>query len=225
MIFIIHLHRSKSDRFYLRLEKDGVLKNWAIPKGIPDSPGPKRLAVQIRDGELSVVGFVGPISKGEFGRGVISIWDKGTYTPISWQADKISFQLQGDKSSGTYSMERFPKAGKDCWTISKVEAQSLKPPPLPPPASVAARPGFPAPPRKRETNRPRRSQSSPPAPASARPGFPAPPRKRETNRPVKSQSPAPRAKRPFSPKSKKGWGGASKSGGGHPSLATWWMRK
>jgi len=63
MIFVIHLHRAKGEKFYLRLEKDGVLKNWAVPRGLPDSPGARRLAVQISDAELSVNGFVGPISK------------------------------------------------------------------------------------------------------------------------------------------------------------------
>ena len=159
MIFIIHLHRAKGDKFYLRLEKDGVLKNWAISKGIPDSPGVKHLAIQIRDSDLSVAGFVGAISKGEFGPGVISIWDKGSYTPISWQQDKISFRLQGTKSPGTYFLGRFPKAGKDCWTISKIEADDR--PLAPTPAPAAARPKIPAP-SKRETHRPGQSQS--PAP-------------------------------------------------------------
>lgn len=222
MIFIIHLHKAKGDKFYLRLEKDGVLKNWAVPKGLPDSPGAKRLAVQIRDGELSVVGFVGPISKGEFGRGIISIWDKGSYTPISWQPDKISFQLQGAKSSGTYFMERFPKAGENCWTISKVEAQSLKPSP-PPTARASAKPAIWAT-STNATSRPVRSQSSPPWPVPARPNIHTP-RKRATNRPDKSQSPAPRVKKSFPKKKKKRWGGSSPSGGGQPSMATWWMRK
>ncbi len=167
MNFVIHLHKAKGEKFYLRLEKDGVLKNWAVPKGLPDYVGIKRLAVQIRDGQLSVAGFEGPISKGEFGRGVVSIWDKGSYAPISWQPDKICFHLQGAKYSGTYSMERFSKAGENCWTISKVEAQSLKPPP--PPASVAAKPKIRAT-RKQETKRPRRSQS--PTPRIKKPFFP-----------------------------------------------------
>lgn len=198
MIFVIHLHQGKGEKFYLRLEMDGVLKNWAVPRGLPDSPGPKRLAVQIHDGELSVAGFEGPISKGEFGRGVISIWDKGTYTPIAWKTDSIDFRLEGNKASGTYTMKPFSQAGKNCWTISKVDARSLKPPPLPPPASVATKPKFPVPPRIRETNRSVRSQSSPTAPASARPKFQAP-RKRETNRPGRAHFPDPRGKRPFPP--------------------------
>ena len=220
MIFVIHLHQAKGEKFYLRLEKDGVLKNWAVPKGLPDSPGPKRLAVQIRDGELSVAGFAGPISKGEFGRGVISIWDKGTYNPISWQTDKISFQLQGAKSSGTYTMEQFPKAGKDCWTISKVETPSLAS--APPAAPVTAGPKIRAP-LKREANRPVRSQLWPPARAKAKPKIRASKTKQE-NRPRRSQSPTFRGKKPFFPKRKKSRGGSSQSGGGRPSMATRWMR-
>ena len=193
MNFVIHLHKAKGEKFYLRLEKDGVLKNWAVPKGLPDYVGIKRLAVQIRDGQLSVAGFEGPISKGEFGRGVVSIWDKGAYTPIAWDADRIAFRLEGNKASGTYSMKPFRKAGENCWTIEKVETEIRKPSPIPQVIAAVKT-------KTRETT------------------------KAEKKRPFRARFPAPRGgKRSYS-KNKKSRPKPSSTGGGRPSMATWWMR-
>ncbi|MCX6350027.1 MAG: ATP-dependent DNA ligase [Candidatus Aureabacteria bacterium] len=127
MIFLVHLHKAKGDRYYLRLEKDGVFKNWALPQGLPKANRINLPASKIRDGNLSVASFEGSISKGLFGPGVISIWDKGSYEPTMWYRDRIVFNLHGIKSSGTYVLNRVDESGKEGWTISKIEAQIPKP--------------------------------------------------------------------------------------------------
>jgi DNA ligase D-like protein (predicted 3'-phosphoesterase) len=77
--------------FDFRLEKDGVFKSWAVPKGLPEKPGLKRLAVQVEDYALELGQFHETIPEGEYGRGGIKVWDHGTYELEKWTADRTAF--------------------------------------------------------------------------------------------------------------------------------------
>jgi len=107
--FVIQKHAATHLHYDFRLEMEGVLKSWAIPKEPPTEAGVKRLAVQVEDHELSYVNFEGTIPEGEYGAGKVEVWDKGTYTLKHRNPDKIMFTLDGDKLRGDYTLLRFKK--------------------------------------------------------------------------------------------------------------------
>ncbi len=117
--FVVHYHRSKSPHYDLRLERGGVLKCWAVPKGIPDRPGIRHLAIDSGDHDISVLGFSGTIPEGEYGAGRIEIYDSGEYGTESWEGEKIVFVLHGEKLKGRYVLVRFKKAGDKEWLLMK----------------------------------------------------------------------------------------------------------
>jgi bifunctional non-homologous end joining protein LigD len=121
-IFVVQEHHARRLHYDLRLEKDGVLKSWAVPKGIPEEPGSKRLAVQVEDHPLEYGKFEGTIPEGEYGAGTVAIWDKGYYERKSWDDDKIEFILDGKKLQGRYVLARFKKAGKNNWILLKARS-------------------------------------------------------------------------------------------------------
>ena len=113
-IFVIHKHRATHLHYDLRLEKDGVLKSWAIPKEPPREEGIKRLAVQVEDHSLGYENFEGEIPEGLYGAGQVEIWDKGYYSPIRYQPNELIFELKGKKLKGTYCLIKLkPKLPKD----------------------------------------------------------------------------------------------------------------
>jgi DNA ligase D-like protein (predicted 3'-phosphoesterase) len=105
--FVIQKHDATRLHYDFRLEMDGVLKSWAIPKEPPTEPGVKRLAVQVEDHELSYIYFEGIIPEGEYGAGKVEVWDKGTYTLKHRGENKIMFTLHGERLSGDYTLLRF----------------------------------------------------------------------------------------------------------------------
>ncbi|MCW3993099.1 MAG: hypothetical protein NWE85_00825 [Candidatus Bathyarchaeota archaeon] len=115
--FVIQKHHATHLHYDFRLEMDGVLKSWAVPKEPPTESGVKRLAVQVEDHELSYIDFEGTIPEGMYGAGKVEIWDKGTYTLKHRSKDKIQFTLQGEKLSGNYVLIRFK--GDKNWLFFK----------------------------------------------------------------------------------------------------------
>jgi len=107
-VFVVHEHHSRNLHFDLRLEMDGVLKSWAVPKVPPEDTGTKRLAIQVDDHDISYANFKGTIGDG-YGKGTVKIWDKGTLNIESRKDDKIVFILIGKKLKGKYVLVRFKK--------------------------------------------------------------------------------------------------------------------
>ncbi|MEN3037337.1 MAG: DNA polymerase ligase N-terminal domain-containing protein [Candidatus Methanosuratincola petrocarbonis] len=116
-IFVVHEHHARRLHYDLRLEKDGALKSWAVPKGIPLEKGVKRLAIQVEDHPLEYAGFEGAIPEGEYGAGEVRIWDRGKYEALSWDEGKIEVSFRGKLLTGRYALVRFSKAGENQWLI------------------------------------------------------------------------------------------------------------
>jgi bifunctional non-homologous end joining protein LigD len=112
--FVIQKHAATRTHFDFRLEKDGVLKSWAVTKGPSLDPAEKRLAVRTEDHPLEYGGFEGVIPKGEYGGGPVMIWDRGTWEPIG-DADEglakgdLKFRLHGERLNGDYVLVRMKK--------------------------------------------------------------------------------------------------------------------
>lgn len=109
-IYVIQKHAARHLHYDLRLEMDGVLKSWAIPKEPPTSAGIKRLAVEVEDHPIEYANFEGIIPEGEYGAGKVEIWDKGTYKLIEREEDKIVIEINGKKLNGFYSLIRMKKS-------------------------------------------------------------------------------------------------------------------
>jgi bifunctional non-homologous end joining protein LigD len=120
LIFVIQEHHARRLHYDLRLEKDGVLKSWAVPKGIPQTSKERFLAVQTEDHPYEYASFEGTIPKGHYGAGTVKIWDKGHYEPKLWEDDKIEFTFKGHKLTGRYVLVRLKKAKQDnAWLLLK----------------------------------------------------------------------------------------------------------
>jgi DNA ligase D-like protein (predicted 3'-phosphoesterase) len=100
--FSIQEHQATHLHYDLRLELDGVLKSWAIPKEPPTEAGVKRLAVQTEDHPLDYIYFEGIIPEGQYGAGIVSVWDKGQIELESREEEKIIFLLRGERLTGRY---------------------------------------------------------------------------------------------------------------------------
>ena len=115
--FVVHEHRARHLHYDLRIERDGVLKSWAVPKGIPVAEGEKHLAVETEDHPLEYLTFEGTIPEGEYGAGTEAIWDTGTYDTLEWGEGKIELIFHGKLLSGRYALVRFRRPGKKDWLI------------------------------------------------------------------------------------------------------------
>lgn len=118
LIYVIQEHHARALHYDLRLEKDGVLKSWAVPKGIPESDE-KRLAVETEDHPYEYGSFEGTIPKGQYGAGTVKIWDKGHYETKIWENDKIEVTLNGERLNGRYILVRLKRAGNKNWLLLK----------------------------------------------------------------------------------------------------------
>ena len=119
--FVVQEHHARRLHYDLRLEKNGVLKSWAVPKGIPEQPGEKRLAVETEDHPLEYRSFEGTIPEGQYGAGTVKIFDSGTYEMNVWSDNMVEFTLQGHRLRGRYVLARFKKAGEKQWLVLKAK--------------------------------------------------------------------------------------------------------
>jgi bifunctional non-homologous end joining protein LigD len=132
--FVVQEHHTPRGRagervhWDLRLERDGVLKSWAVPKGPPTEQGPSRLAVPTEDHPLEYAAFAGTITAGEYGGGSVTIWDAGRYATEKWDERHIIVTFDGRRLAGRYVL--FP-LNDGTWNIRKLDA-------TPAPADIAA---------------------------------------------------------------------------------------
>src|SRR3989344_2732095 len=118
-IYVIQKHNASHLHYDLRLEMDGALKSWAVPKEPPIKKGIKRLAVEVPDHEISYANFEGEIKEG-YGKGTVEIWDKGTYDLVSKDDKKIVVDIHVKKLSGEYILLKMNLGGKkENWLFFK----------------------------------------------------------------------------------------------------------
>ena len=122
LIFVMHEHHARSLHWDLRLEMNGVLKSWAIPKQPPIKKGIKRLAIQVENHPLDYAKFQGIIPEGYYGAGKVEIWDKGNYELIEKDKKKIIFELYGKKLKGKYVLVKTSYGNKPekSWLFFKI---------------------------------------------------------------------------------------------------------
>jgi DNA ligase D-like protein (predicted 3'-phosphoesterase) len=121
--FVIHEHHATNLHFDLRLEMGGVLKSWAVPKGLSLNPNDKRLAIEVPDHSLSYIDFVGTLAEGTYGAGRVAIWDNGEYLtggePLEQlEKGRLNFTFYGKKLRGSFSLLRM-KDRKGQWLVVK----------------------------------------------------------------------------------------------------------
>ena len=102
--FVIHEHHASRLHWDLRLERDGALASWAIPKGLPEAPGENRFAAATEDHPLEYLYFHGEIPKGQYGAGTMKIWDSGTYECLKWEPRKVEVALHGERVDARYAL-------------------------------------------------------------------------------------------------------------------------
>src|ERR1051325_5697429 len=143
--YVIQKHAARRLHYDFRLEMDGVLKSWALPKGLPWKRGEKHLAVEVEDHPIEYGDFEGIIPEGQYGGGTVMVWDRGTYyvygeQPVkSLKEGKLTLVLDGDKAKGEWTLVRIRgrddaknqwlilKSGDDAKAPSKeLEDQSVK---------------------------------------------------------------------------------------------------
>jgi DNA ligase D-like protein (predicted 3'-phosphoesterase) len=138
-IFVIQKHKARNLHYDVRLEVNGVLKSWAVPKGPSSDPSVKRLAVATEDHPMEYADFEGTIPGGEYGGGVVLVWDIGTYRNITQTKDQtpsveaaieqghLNVWLEGKKLKGGYSFVRFRREAKDQWLLVKMNDAEADP--------------------------------------------------------------------------------------------------
>ena len=132
-IFVVQKHAARKLHYDFRLEVEGVLKSWAVPKGPSLNPKDKRLAVPTEDHPLEYADFEGVIPEGEYGAGTVMVWDYGTYRNLTEKkgeevsmADAIAhghvkFSLAGKKLKGGFALTRFKKSPDESWLLVKTD--------------------------------------------------------------------------------------------------------
>jgi len=138
-IFVIQKHAARHLHYDFRLEVDGVLKSWAIPKGPSTDPKDKRLAVPTEDHPLEYAGFEGVIPPGEYGAGAVLVWDAGPYrnltakkgAPIPMdqavEHGHVKVWLEGRKLKGGYALTRFKQGKDEAWLLIKADDAEADP--------------------------------------------------------------------------------------------------
>ena len=133
LVFVVQKHQASRLHYDFRLELDGVLKSWAVPKGPSLKPQEKRLAIMVEDHPLEYRTFEGVIAEGEYGAGEVIIWDQGSYTPLAGKTkdamqDQVRDQLNqgtlrfllfGEKLRGEFALIRQQRLGEKAWLLIK----------------------------------------------------------------------------------------------------------
>ncbi len=136
--FVIQEHHARRLHHDFRLEHDGVLASWALPRGVPTDPKKNHLAVQTEDHPLEYGSFEGDIPAGEYGAGTVSIWDSGDYELEKWQGDEVIVTLHGEPDGGLGGVRRFalirtggPDGNPQNWLIHLMKpTSSARPEPV-----------------------------------------------------------------------------------------------
>src|SRR5437763_7413692 len=104
-IFVVQRHDARRLHYDFRLERNGALASWAVPKGVPLEPGARALAVHVEDHPLDYATFEGEIPKGNYGAGSVEIWDHGTYELVEEKRDGgLTVRLHGERLEGTWTL-------------------------------------------------------------------------------------------------------------------------
>src|SRR5216110_2661111 len=130
-LFVVHKHAARQLHFDLRLEMEGVLRSWAVPKGPSYDMNDKRLAVKVEDHPLEYGDFEGIIPKGNYGAGGVIVWDRGEWVPLEdWreglEKGKLLFELKGYKLQGKWTLVKIKKSERD-WLLIKERDAWVKP--------------------------------------------------------------------------------------------------
>ena len=138
-IFVIQKHDATTLHYDFRLEADGVLKSWAVPKGPSTDPKEKRLAVPTEDHPLGYASFEGVIPEGSYGAGTVMVWDRGTYRNLTRKGGQevavtealgrghVSVWLEGEKVRGGYALTRFRTGKGEAWLLVKKDDAEADP--------------------------------------------------------------------------------------------------
>lgn len=125
--FVVHEHDASRLHYDFRLEMEGVLRSWTIPKGPSMNPSEKRLAILVEDHPLEYIDFEGIIPEGTYGAGPVVVWDSGTFDLIEKDENTISFFLKGEKLIGAYRLVRLRGKGKENqWLLIKAKDEYAK---------------------------------------------------------------------------------------------------
>src|SRR2546423_8715862 len=137
LVFVVQKHQASRLHYDFRLELDGVLKSWAVPKGPSLNPKEKRLALMVEDHPFEYRTFEGMIAEGEYGAGEVIIWDQGTYRPLvsktkdemqeqvraQLNQGELRFLLFGEKLRGEFALIRQQRLGAKAWLLIKKRDQ------------------------------------------------------------------------------------------------------
>src|SRR3954465_15192509 len=131
-LFVVHKHAARRPHWGLRIEMDGVLRSWAVPKGPSYDMEDKRLAVKVEDHPLEYGDFEGIIPKGNYGAGGVIVWDRGEWVPLEdWreglEKGKLLFELKGYKLHGKWTLVKIKKSEKDWLLIKERDAWATSP--------------------------------------------------------------------------------------------------
>ncbi|MGH7231804.1 MAG: DNA polymerase ligase N-terminal domain-containing protein, partial [Nitrospiraceae bacterium] len=135
-LYVIQKHAASRLHYDLRLEDNGVLKSWAVPKGPSLDPKEKRLAVQVEDHPVEYGNFEGTIPEGEYGGGTVLLWDRGRWVPegdpeIGLRQGKLKFKLEGEKLQGGWTLVRLRsrenRDEKPNWLLIKEQDETATP--------------------------------------------------------------------------------------------------
>lgn len=135
--FVIQKHAASHLHFDLRLELDGVMKSWAVPKGPSLDPSVKRLAMEVEDHPISYNTFEGTIPQGEYGGGTVMLWDRGTYEAEDgggaeslregYRRGDLKISLHGKRLEGSWVLVRMKRPGRPQWLLLKHDDENAKP--------------------------------------------------------------------------------------------------